>query len=285
MNQILNNLLDNARRRLNTAGVETSGYELRLMLGEVLQCCPGELTFADISPDEGQLRAFEQMLCLRERHMPVDRILGRRGFYKYDFEISADVLSPRPDTEVLVENALEQIRHGGARTVLELGVGSGCVIVSLLAEQKNLAGVGVDISASALRMAAANAEALGVDSRLQLRQGNWFDTGFLDVSGSGYDIIVSNPPYIRTTEIAALDPEVRDYDPLLALDGGADGLESYRQIAFWAPRLLNPGGCILLEVGEGQAAEVAAIFAAAGLSLLRTAADLASVERCVILKK
>ena len=285
MNQTLNNLLENARCRLKQAGVETSGYELRLMLGSILRCSPGEVSFSETLPDEGQLRRFEEMLRLRERHMPVDRILGCRGFYKYEFKVTADVLSPRPDTEVLVEAALELAAETGAEKVLELGVGSGCIILTLLAELSGLSGVGVDISPSALRVARENAEALRVGTRLQLRQGSWFDADFLDVSGSGYDMVVSNPPYIKSAEIASLAPEVRDYDPLPALDGGADGLESYRKIAFWAPRLLKPGGYFLLEVGEGQAEEVAGIFAGAGLAPIRRVKDLGAIERCVILKK
>ena len=228
---------------------------------------------------------FNRMLELRCHHMPADKIIGRRGFYKYEFVVDSNVLSPRPDTEILLEKALEYARRDNYKKVLELGVGSGCVVCSLLAELPQLRAVGIDISASALKVAHANAQRLNVAAALELRQADWFDADFMALAGSGYDMVVSNPPYIAASEIAGLDSEVKDYDPRPALDGGADGLASYRQIAAWMPQLLQDGGIAVLEVGEGQAAAVAEIFSEQGLRRLETAVDLNGVERCISLKK
>lgn len=285
MNQNLNTLLTEARSRLTAAGVETSAYELRLLLGAACGADAAALAFSDIEPTAEQRAAFEDMLSRRLARMPVDKILGRRGFYKYDFQVSADVLSPRPDTEILLEAALQFIHRSGARNILELGVGSGCIITSLLAECPLLVGVGIDISSKALQVAAANAAALSVDNRLKLQNGDWFAKDFLSRVGETFDVIVSNPPYIPSAEIAGLDAEVRLYDPLPALDGGADGLSSYRRIAELAPALLSPGGKIFLEVGERQAEDVMAVFTANGLVPQQIWSDLSGIERCISLKK
>ena len=285
MNHPLNRLLEDARRRLAAAGVETSAYELRLLLAAAVGAEPGRLLFEQLALTPGQQETFAAMLQKRAQHMPVDKILGSRGFYKYDFQVTTEVLSPRPDTEILLEAALDSIRQSGAETVLELGVGSGCIISTLLAEVPHLTGIGIDISASALRVAAANAAALGVDDRLQLRQGSWFAPDFLSLIGTAVDVVVSNPPYIPTDEIAGLAAEVRDYDPRLALDGGSDGLDSYRRIAGLSMSLLKPGGLIFLEVGEGQAQPVMQIFSAQGLVPQKIFSDLSAIQRCVSLKK
>lgn len=285
MNRPLNHLLEDARHSLAAAGVETSAYELRLLLAAAVGADPGRLLFEERPLTPAQQKTFAAMLQKRAQHMPVDKILGRRGFYKYDFQVTTDVLSPRPDTEVLVEAALDSIRREGAGTVLELGVGSGCIIATLLAEVPQLRGIGIDISAAALEVAAANAAALGVEERLQLRQGSWFAPDFSNFVGTAVDVLVSNPPYIPTAEISGLDAEVRDYDPALALDGGSDGMDSYRRIAELAMSLLKPGGRIFLEVGEGQAEAVMQIFSAQGLLPQKTISDLSAIERCVCLKK
>lgn len=285
MNSQIERLIKDSVAKLTLRGVETSAFEVRLLLAEVLGCEAAEVLAhsAPLTPE--QLNRFEEFTALRGRHVPADKIIGRRGFYKYDFAVSRDVLSPRPDTEILVEAAVAGVRRSGCRSVLELGVGSGCVVLSLLAECPRLHGVGVDISAAALDIAAQNARALGVDGRITFRRSSWFDADFVAALGRQFEMIVSNPPYIASAEIAELDAEVREYDPLPALDGGPDGLDSYRRIAEVAPELLTPGGRIYLEVGENQAETVARIFEAAGLRREEVLEDLAGIKRCVILKK
>ena len=166
--------------------------------------------------------------------------------------------------------------------ILDLGTGSGCILLSLLAERKQAVGVGLDISPAALAVAAENAEALGLGGRCRLLAGSWNDTLF---SSGSFDMIVSNPPYIAHDEIEKLDTEVKDFDPPVALDGGADGYGCYREIAALAPVVLKKGGFILLESGVGQAERIAEIFIRGGLELVETAKDLAGINRCVILKK
>ena len=274
-------------QELKAAGVESSGYEIRLLLGAALGVEASALMFGEVEMGEAQKHKFCEFLEKRKRYMPVDKILGRRGFYKYDFKVSENVLSPRPDTEILVEEVIEKIKQQGKEEgkILELGVGSGCIICSVLAEFKDLRGVGVDISSKALDVAKENAKNLGVDGRVDFCLGDWFAKDFLSLLGAGYDVLLSNPPYIKSEEINTLDEEVKKYDPLKALDGGLDGLDSYRQIAKLAPSLVKKSGYILLEVGEGQARDVAQIFNKEGFVIEEIKKDLSSTERCVILKK
>lgn len=219
-------------------------------------------------------RAYIERRAARE---PVSRILGRRSFWKHDFIIGPGVLDPRPDTETLIETVLaRQPDRNGPLRFLDLGVGSGCILLSLLGEYPQAGGVGVDLSAEALEVAGANARELDLEARCQLRQGSWYDP----LEGR-FDIVVSNPPYIRSETIAGLDPEVRNHDPRLALDGGADGLRAYRSILTGVSDRLKPGGLLALEVGWDQAAAVSALCVAAGLSEVRTQADLSGTERIV----
>ena len=287
MRQSINLIIENALQELKAAGVESSGYEIRLLLGEVLGVEVSALMFGEVEMSGTQKHRFCEFLERRKRHMPADKILGRRGFYKYDFKVSEDVLTPRPDTEILVEAAIEKIKQQGKEEgkILELGVGSGCIICSVLAEFKGFNGVGIDISAKALDVATKNAKELGVDGRVDFCLGDWFAKDFLSLLGAGYDVLLSNPPYIKSEEINTLDEEVKKYDPLKALDGGLDGLDSYRRIAKLAPSLVKKSGYILLEVGEGQARDVAQIFNKEGFVTEEIKKDLSSTERCVILKK
>lgn len=285
MNSQIEQIIRQTLAGLSAHQVETSAYEIKLLLAEVLGCNAGSVLSYPRGLTERQLRQFEEFVALRRRHVPADKIIGHRGFYKYEFAVNSDVLSPRPDTEVLVEAAIRGALAENSRTVLELGVGSGCVILSVLADCPQLSGTGVDISDAALAVARRNAETMGLAQRLDLRRSDWFAADFAAQFASGFDMVVSNPPYIARKEILSLDAEVRDYDPRAALDGGEDGLDSYRRIAALAPQLLNEGGRIYLEVGESQAREVSALFAANGLTPEKILKDLGGVERCVILKK
>lgn len=236
-----------------------------------------------LSPEE-RIK-LDEMITRRLNGWPLDKLLGKRDFYKYSFEVNEDVLSPRPDTEILVEAAARLIFEHGFSSALEFGVGSGCILLSLLADFPKLSGWGTDISEKALAVASRNARALGVSARASLLHLGWFDDHLPDILGRRFDIILSNPPYIPTNDIAGLDAEVRCHDPLLALDGGPDGLVHYRRLAEITPPLLNDGGFILLEGGQGQAHLISGIFAAAGLTPVSILSDLSGIERCIILKK
>ncbi len=209
---------------------------------------------------------------------PLSRILGTREFWGLEFSLSADAFDPRPETETVVEAvlALMSDRNRPYR-LLDLGTGSGCLLLALLSELPAATGIGVDIAPGAVASARANAAALGLAGRARFAVGDWGGA-----VGGNFDVIVANPPYVATAAIAALPREVKDYDPLRALDGGADGIEPYRIIAADLPRLLCPGGIFAAEIGAGQHAEVAAILEARGLAIEVVAADLAGIARCVV---
>jgi release factor glutamine methyltransferase len=216
----------------------------------------------------------EAFVRRREGGEPLSRIEGRRGFWRGDFGITPDVLDPRADTETIVEAALEAVEARAVLRVLDLGVGSGAILCALLGEWPQATGLGVDVSPAAAEVAQSNVKAMSLEGRAEIRVACWGD----GVDGH-FDVIVSNPPYIRTGDLAELDREVREYDPRLALDGGADGLESYRALASEITRLLAPDGRFFLEIGEGQASDVAAILRAAGLRISDLRHDLSGVER------
>ena len=284
MKQTLKSLIIQALECLQKNNVDTSIFEIKVMLADLLGLEVSQIRASDMELPDDKENQFWQMIEKRKKHTPVDKIIGHRGFYKYDFIVDTNVLSPRPETEILLEEALDLCTRQQIQNVLELGVGSGCIITSILSE-KNINGVGIDISSLALDVARQNAKKLGVDNRLKLMQGNWFSSDFTSMFTEKFDLIVSNPPYIPTAEIATLDVEVKSYDPIMALDGGIDGLDAYRQIAKIAPQLLQNGGHIMLEVGENQAEAVVNIFELQNFKSEKIVSDLSCIKRCVILKK
>jgi release factor glutamine methyltransferase len=191
---------------------------------------------------------------------PVSRIVGLREFYGRSFRIDASTLDPRPDTETLVEAALGLVDREAPLNILDLGTGSGCILITLLAELPRASGVGVDVSLGALELARANAQILGVGDRAAFLASDWLEA----VEGS-FDLVVANPPYLSAADMAALSPEVRDHDPAPALDGGPDGLSAYRRIVPGLRKALRPGGFALFEIGPDQARAVARLLADAGL--------------------
>ena len=281
----ISDLMAESLRLLRLKGIETSRQELRLLMACALDIAPDEIYFYDKDLTENQLVKFETCSGQRAEHCPVDKIIGHRGFYKYDFEVNCHVLSPRPDTEILVEEAAKIVRQNNFTKILEFGVGSGCIILSLLADVPSLEGIGTDISEKALETARRNAQRIGVEQRIKLMLLDWFDQDILQKLGCRFDIIVSNPPYIPSGEINLLDREVKDFDPLTALDGGKDGLRDFRKISGLAGQLLKPEGYLLFEGGENQADKIADIAVGHGFNLLKKARDLNGIERCIILKK
>ena len=271
-------------QKLVAEKIENPRLEARLMIAEALQCHPEEV-YQNTKLTDEQQKKTEFMLEQRLKHKPLDKILGHREFYKYDFKVNEDVLSPRPDTEILLEAALEILSGMLEPKILDLGCGSGCILESLLKEIPHAIGCAVDVSAKALAVARQNADSLAVSERLRFVKASWFDDDFTDVVGTKFDMIVSNPPYIPSADIETLDTEVKDYDPLLALDGGKSGYDSYERIAEVTQELLKDNGYILLEAGFGQAQKIADIFAAQEFKLLKIVSDLAGIERCVILQK
>ena len=213
----------------------------------------------------------------RLRREPVSRILGRKGFWKIMLNVTPDVLSPRPDTETLIDVAVLAHTKNEAFTVADLGTGSGAILLAILAERPGATGVGTDISFEAIAVAQDNAAELELDNRATFMRTEWA-TGFGDAS---FDLVVSNPPYIPSADIDGLDPEVRDHDPHLALDGGPDGLEAYRQLAPEIARVMKPLGVFAVEIGWDQGPQVKALFEQAGFGNVIVVKDLGDRHRVV----
>jgi release factor glutamine methyltransferase len=213
----------------------------------------------------------------RARREPVSQILGRKGFWTLMLNVSPGVLTPRPETETILDVVLPAFPPERAFSVLDLGVGSGAILLAILAERPKARGLGVDVSETALAVARDNAAGLGLEARAALLRTDW-TAGLADAS---FDLVVANPPYIRSAEIETLAPEVRDYDPRLALDGGADGLEAYRRLAPEILRVLKAGGRFAVEIGHDQAAAVSALFRDAGAEGVSVHRDLAMRDRVV----
>lgn len=278
-------LIDNSLAFLKEKGIEISRFELKILLAAALGIEPADLPFYTADVNEAAANKFEKMVARRAEGCPVDKIIGLKGFYKYDFIVNEDVLSPRPETEIMVEKALVLLKNIPSPHLLEFGIGSGCVLLSVLKELTNSRGIGIDVSAHALAVAAQNAERLCVQNRLELKNMSWFDSAADKLGDDSFDIIFSNPPYIPSAEIPLLDKEVRAFDPITALDGGADGLKDYGRLSALAAKLLKKGGFLLFEIGEGQADAVVSLAQQQGLFLYERVKDLAQTERCIILKK
>lgn len=271
-----------ARRQFAAAGLSDAAFEARLLLGGLLGLSSTEVfTGGDrpLMPEESARIA--DAIARRLKREPVHRILGRREFYGLDLGLSAETLEPRPDTEVLVEAMLEPLRRivarKGAASIVDLGTGTGAILLALLSEVPEAVGLAVDMSDDALATAADNARRLGVETRFRTLKSDWFS----EISGV-FDIIVSNPPYIRTSVIADLDPEVRNFDPAAALDGGPDGLDAYRAIARDAGSHLAPGGWIGLEIGYDQQESVTTIFRNAGFIFTQARRDYGDNDRVLV---
>ncbi|MDO5613914.1 MAG: peptide chain release factor N(5)-glutamine methyltransferase [Paracoccus sp. (in: a-proteobacteria)] len=263
--------LEGAARDLRAAGVADPMGDARRLMAAALGVDPGRVLLMagdTLTPD--QQARFDGFAAQRAGRQPVAQITGTRAFWKHDFHVTPDTLDPRPETETLVAAALDR----PWRSVLDLGTGTGAILISLLAERRGAHGLGVDLSPAALQVAQGNAARIGV--RADFAPSDWFSA----VSGR-FDLIVSNPPYIAASEMPGLSPEVRDWEPHLALTDGADGLGAYRAIAAGAAAHLTPGGAVLVEIGPTQAAAVSALFAAAGAKA-RVLADLDGRDRVIL---
>ena len=225
-----------------------------------------------------QLIALEGFLARREGREPVSHILGRRGFWTVELKVTPDVLTPRPDTETLVDGLLKSLPAEQPAHILDLGVGSGAILLALLAERPAWTGVGVDISTQALEVARENAALLKLDDRAHFVHASWTQ-GQPDAA---FDAVAANPPYIPSADIDGLDPEVSRHEPRLALDGGRDGLDAYRVLAPEVLRVLKPGGVFALEIGHDQGQAVERLMQAAGAGYCRVISDLGQRDRVVI---
>jgi release factor glutamine methyltransferase len=273
--------LRSLRQTLHEAGFGTAALDARLLLLGALSVAPTDLIIHPDAPlTADQADRLADFTRRRLSHEPVARILGEREFWGLPFRLSPETLVPRPDTETLVETALDLLPNRNAPLeIVDFGTGSGCILVALLHELPNATGLGVDLSPGALRTARLNARANGVGERSHFAASHWADA----VSGR-FDLIASNPPYIASGVIPTLDEEVRGHDPLRALDGGPDGLAPYRILLGEARRLLKPGGLLVLEIGYDQAEDLKGLARDHGLDVSRVAHDLSGHARCVAIR-
>ena len=265
--------------------IEEPKLEARMMVASVLNLEENDLFFDCPELNAQQEKQLAELVQKRLKHYPLCKLLGKKGFYKYDFVVSEDVLSPRPDTEILVEAAIKYAKENQAQKILDLGTGSGCIILSVLGDIEDLSGVALDSSEKAIKIAEQNAKKLGLENRVKFVNGSWFDVNITEKLGTDFDLIVTNPPYIPTRDIQNLEEEVKAHDPMQALDGGEDGMEHYKQIAQVSKTMLKKGGQIFIEGGIGQEKQISEIFEKTGFSLVNILKDYGGINRCIILKK
>jgi release factor glutamine methyltransferase len=281
--------IDQARRAVaaefRDAGIDTPDLDARILVGHALALDHAALiSNGQRALDHASLEKVTAAASRRLAGEPVSRILGTREFWGMALAVTPAVLDPRADTETIVELALAMIDRHGPRTrplrIADLGVGSGAILLALLSELPNARGTGTDIAHDALEVAARNAQALGLDVRA-----DFVASDYGTALHGPFDLVVSNPPYIASADIAGLAREVREHDPLGALDGGPDGLAAYRAIAADVPRLLVPGGHLVVEIGAGQQADVERLFVTAGLEIATVRHDLSGIVRAVAAKR
>jgi release factor glutamine methyltransferase len=281
---------------LQRAQIATASLDARILLQHVLQVSREQLLLGDgMAMTQEQHERYQGMITQRLARRPVSQLVGRREFFGRSFRVTQDTLDPRADSETLIEAVL--LAHGDRTQklrILDLGTGTGCLLLTLLAEYPNAAGTGVDLSPAALAVAKDNAERLGLQQRVAWVQSDWCekmpqlqanatqgqDGGQIAVAP--FDIVISNPPYIPTGDIASLEPEVRCHEPVLALDGGDDGMTCYRDILKPLPGMLSSQGIAVLEIGFGQQQAVSAIALEHGLTVRDVKYDLDGVARCLV---
>ncbi|MBS0279881.1 MAG: peptide chain release factor N(5)-glutamine methyltransferase [Proteobacteria bacterium] len=275
----MRDLLHDAADRLGEAGVEGGRLDARILLARAMKISREQLIVADRRPSAEEAAEFQAMIDRRAVREPLAYITGHKEFWSLDFQVGPGVLIPRPDTETLIEAALALFPDRMAPlTIADLGTGSGALLIAALKEFPEARGFGFERSPDALRYARSNLETHGLGSRAEILAADWSAA-----PEAGFDLILSNPPYIPASEIDALDPEVRLHEPRAALDGGADGLDSYRSLARILPRLLRPGGTALLELGQGQFAAAEPLFQ--DLQTHPPVPDLAGILRVLVLKR
>ncbi|WP_075291513.1 peptide chain release factor N(5)-glutamine methyltransferase [Pararhizobium arenae] len=284
MSDTRESLLAEAKTRFFEAHIGEAALDARVLVAGLLDLSATDLMVrgdAVVSPDDAaRVRAAIER---RAAHEPVYRILGKREFYGLTLTMSAATLEPRPDTEMIVDGLVPYARkifaEKGECRIIDLGTGTGAICLGILSAVEGATGVGTDISAQALETARANADLNGIGSRFETVVSDWF--GAVD---GRFDIIVSNPPYIRSDVVLSLAPEVRDHDPEIALDGGEDGLDAYRAIAAKALDHLNPGGVVGVEIGYDQLMTVGGVFEACGFVVIDRIRDLGGNDRAIIFR-
>lgn len=271
-------LLAEIAGQLPENGLDDRRRDARLLLAMALGRDEAVLPHETILISDQEREALSALINRRQQGEPISRMRGWREFYSLDFKINAATLDPRPDSEILVDAALNWLQNCDLPQpkLLDLGTGSGCLLLSCLAHHKNAVGLGVDIQPDAVAMAQKNADELRLSDRAEFKTSRWDES----ISGQ-FDLIISNPPYIPKAEILTLMDEVKHHDPLLALDGGDDGLDAWRQLAPVISRRLHPSGAVFVEIGAGQDDDLERLFQAEGLMLMAKYPDLSGHNRCL----
>lgn len=276
----LTDAIIHATKKLKAAGIDNPGFDARILAAHALGFDRAQMLSAAGQPvDAKNLKSLEALIARRAKREPVARILGEREFWSLPFGLNEATLEPRPDSETLVEAVLKKLvlrQQNTAPRILDLGTGTGCLLLSLLHELPEATGLGVDIAPRAVEQAQKNAQKLELDNRARFVTGNWIEN-----IAERFDVIISNPPYIPQKDMEGLMPEVREHDPHLALDGGEDGLTAYRFLIPHMPQYLKPNGLLVFEVGIHQADLVAGLLKKSGFTDITAHHDLGGVERCV----
>ena len=272
---ILSEIKKKLSKNFSISGIETSELDARLILKEILSFDDKELIINENYniPE----RFIKEIFAIGERRLkgePISKIFKKRDFYKSTFIISNDVLDPRPETELIVEIANNFIKKNEVKNILDLGTGSGCILLSILKENKMINGLGIDLSKEAINIAQKNSKKLQLD-----KQSNFLISNWMEAINFKYDIVVSNPPYIASKEIEKLSKEVKNFDPFLSLDGGDDGLNCYRVIVEDLKRVINKNAIIIIEIGYNQSNSVEEIFKNNDFKLLKKYNDINGLDR------
>ena len=272
---ILSEIKKKLSKNFSISGIETSELDARLILKEILSFDDKELIINENYniPE----RFIKEIFAIGERRLkgePISKIFKKRNFYKSTFIISNDVLDPRPETELIVEIANNFIKKNEVKNILDLGTGSGCILLSILKENKMINGLGIDLSKEAINIAQKNSKKLQLD-----KQSNFLISNWMEAINFKYDIVVSNPPYIASKEIEKLSKEVKNFDPFLSLDGGEDGLNCYRVIVEDLKRVINKNAIIIIEIGYNQSNSVEEIFKNNDFKLLKKYNDINGLDR------
>ena len=274
----LSELQKNITKTLLDAGIKTNSLDARIILKETFNFDEKELIMnSDILISISKVNEVKKILSRRLKGEPVSKIFRKRDFYDSTFLISDDVLDPRPETELIIDIANKYISENNYKSFIDLGTGSGCIILSILKENKNIKGLGLDISLNAINIAKKNSSRLKLENHAMFLVSDWFSS-----VKETYDLIISNPPYISSDEIRTLPKDVKNYDPLISLDGGQDGLKCYREIAEDVNRIINKNGRVILEIGCNQAEDVIKIFEINKFKFLNKVLDINGLDRILI---
>ncbi|MBN8196353.1 peptide chain release factor N(5)-glutamine methyltransferase [Thalassospira povalilytica] len=286
MSATLGTLMAEGVAALNEAGIENARMDVRILLARAAGVDGGRISAwpeDEVAADKEAL--FRDMIARRSGHEPVGRILGERDFWRHTFKLAPETLEPRPDSETLVEWAIDFLEDNDAPRIVDFGAGTGCLLLSTIGDLPGSSGIGLDISEGAVACARENARALDLDGQVEFRVSDW-DSALDDRErADGFDLVMSNPPYITRDEMETLSPEVQKFDPRIALTDEGDGLAAYRVLSQVAFDLAKPGGFVIFEIGRGQEKDVGQLLVEAGFVGVEYREDLGGIVRCVAAKK